>query len=157
MIKIDLMSLVLMFCVYLIFIDKIPLQPKNAIVNSRPYRLSFSQKDNMESLIMQLLNNKVIKPSVSLYSSSTILVKKTEGSWRLCIDYMKLNNLTVKNLLDEMHGAKIFSKIVLRSGYHQIRMHPKDIPKTAFNTHQGHFEYLVMRLGLLMAQPHFKQ
>jgi hypothetical protein len=136
---------------------QIPLQPHDAIVNSRPYRLSFNQNDTMGSLILQLFKNKVIRPSVSPYSSPAILVKKKDDSWRLCIDYRKLNKLTVKNkypipiiedLLDELHGAQIFSKIDLRSGYHQIRMHPRDIPKTAFSTHQGHFEYVVMPFGL---------
>jgi hypothetical protein len=144
---------------------QIPLQLDAAIVNSRPYRMSFSQKDTMESLILQLLHNKVIRPSVSPYSSPAILVKKKDGSWRLCIDYRKLNKLTVKNkylipiiedLLDELYGAKIFSKIDLRSGYHQIRTHPKDIPKTTFSTHQGHFEYMVMPFGLTNAPAIFQ-
>jgi hypothetical protein len=144
---------------------QIPLQPHDAIVNSRPYRLSFNQNDTMGSLILQLFKNKVIRPSVSPYSSPAILVKKKDDSWRLCIDYRKLNKLTVKNkypipiiedLLDELHGAQIFSKIDLRSGYHQIRMHPRDIPKTAFSTHQGHFEYVVMSFGLTNAPATFQ-
>jgi hypothetical protein len=144
---------------------QIPLQPHDAIVNSRPYRLSFNQNDTMGSLILQLFKNKVIRPSVSPYSSPAILVKKKDDSWRLCIDYRKLNKLTVKNkypipiiedLLDELHGAQIFSKIDLRLGYHQIRMHPRDIPKTAFSTHQGHFEYVVMPFGLTNAPATFQ-
>jgi hypothetical protein len=144
---------------------QIPLQPHDAIVNSRPYRLSFNQNDTMGSLILQLFKNKVIRPSVSPYSSPAILVKKKDDSWRLCIDYRKLNKLTVKNkypipiiedLLDELHGAQIFSKIDLRSGYHQIRMQPRDIPKTAFSTHQGHFEYVVMPFGLTNAPATFQ-
>jgi hypothetical protein len=135
----------------------IPLQPGAEIMNTRPYKLSHSQKDTMEALILQLLKNQVIRPSVSPYSSPAILVKKKDGTWMLCIDYRKLNQLTVKNkfpipiiedLLDELQGARVFSKIDLRSGYHQIRMDPNDIPKTAFSTHQGHFEYAVIPFGL---------
>jgi hypothetical protein len=89
----------------------------------------------MEALILQLLQSNVIRPSVSPYSSSAILVKKKDGTWRLCIDYRKLNKMTIKNkypipliedFLDELHGAKFFNKVDLRSGYHQIRMHPED-------------------------------
>jgi hypothetical protein len=134
-------------------------------VNTRSYRLSHSKKDTMEALILQLLKNQVIKPSMSPYSSPAILVKKNDGTWRLCIYYRKLNKLTVKNkfpipiiedLLDELQGARIFSKIDLRSGYHQITMDPNDIPKTAFSTHQGHFEYVVMPFGLTNAPTTFQ-
>jgi hypothetical protein len=143
----------------------IPLQPGAPIVNSRPYRLSHSQKNTMEELILQLLRNQVIRPSVSPYSSPAILVKKKDGTCRLCINYRKLNQLTVKNkfpipviedLLDELQGATMFSKIHLRSGYHRIRMNVKDIPKTTFTTHQGHFEYVVMPFGLTNAPATFR-
>jgi hypothetical protein len=144
---------------------KIPLQLGAPIVNTRPYRLSHKQKNTMEELVLNLLKNNIIRPSVSPNSSPAILVKKKDGTWGLCIDYRKLNSLTVKNkfsipviedLLDELNGATIFSKIDLRSGYHQIRMQMDDIPKSTFSTHQGHFKYVVMPFGLTNAPAMFQ-
>jgi len=121
--------------------------------------------DTMREELNKLLKNGSIEPSRSPYGAPVIFVKKKDGKLRMCIDYRALNKLTIKNrfpipliddLIDQLHGAKVFTKIDLRSGYNQVRIHEDDIEKTAFRTRYGHFQYKVMPFGLTNAPATFQ-
>ena len=123
----------------------------------RPYRYNPAQKDEIEKQVNELLQNGMIQASVSPFASPVLLVKKKTGDWRLCVDYRRLNALTVKDkfplpvideFMDELAGSKWFISLDMRSGFHQIRMKEANQYKTAFQTHHGHFEYKVMPYGV---------
>ncbi|XP_019251201.1 PREDICTED: uncharacterized protein LOC109230128 [Nicotiana attenuata] len=131
--------------------------PDTQPISIPPYRMAPVELRELKEQLKDLLDKGFIRPSVSLWGAPVLFVKKKDGSLRICIDYRQLNKVTIKNryplpriddLFDELQGAKFFSKIDLRSGYHQLKIREKDIPKTAFRTGYGHYEFLVMSFGL---------
>ncbi|GJU82423.1 putative reverse transcriptase domain-containing protein, partial [Tanacetum coccineum] len=139
---------------------QIDLIPGAAPVARAPYRLAPSEMKELSEQLQELSDKGFIRPSSSPWGAPVLFVKKKDGSFRMCIDYRELNKLTVKNryplpriddLFDQLQGSSIYSKIDLRSGYHQLRVREQDIPKTAFQTRYGHYEFQVMPFGLTNA------
>nr|GEV63863.1 retrotransposon protein [Tanacetum cinerariifolium] len=138
----------------------IELVPGTQPIFKAPYRMAPIELKELKEQLKELLDLGFIRPSVSLWGDLVLFVKKKDGSMRLCIDYRKHNRVTIRNgyplpriddLFDQLQGAKFFSKIDLRSGYHQLRVKDQDIPKIAFLTRYGHYEFLVMSFGLTNA------
>ena len=132
---------------------------------SRPvHRMSPTELDELKRQLDELTQSGFIRPSKSPFGAPVLFVKKKDGTMRMCVDYRALNTITVKNsyalprideLFDRLQGARYFSKVDLRSGYHQIRIHADDVPKTAFRTRYGHYEFLVLPFGLTNAPATF--
>ncbi|GJT14962.1 putative reverse transcriptase domain-containing protein [Tanacetum coccineum] len=139
---------------------RIDLIPRAAPIACAPYRLATSEMRELSVQLQELLKKGFILPSSSPWGAPELFVKKKYGSFRMCIDYRELNKLTVKNcyplpriddLFDQLQGSSVYSKIDLRSGYHQLGIKEEDIPITAFRTRYGHFEFQVMPFGLTNA------
>nr|GFA35294.1 putative reverse transcriptase domain-containing protein [Tanacetum cinerariifolium] len=134
--------------------------PGAALVARAPYRLAPTGMKDLSEQLKELSDKGFIRPSSSSWGAPVLLVKKKDGSFRMCIDYQELNKLTVKNryplpriddLFDQLQGSSVYSKIDLRSRYHQLRVQGEDIPKTAFRTRYDHYEFQVMPFGLTNA------
>jgi hypothetical protein len=142
----------------------IELVPGTAPIFKRPYRMATNQLAELKEQFQELLDKGYIRPSASPWGAPVIFVPMKDGMQRMCMDYRSLNEVTIKNkypspriddLFDQLKGASIFSKIDLRSGYHQLKFRASDIPKTAFITRYGLYEYTIMSFGLTNAHAYF--
>ena len=140
------------FTIYLI--------PRTEPISIPSYRMAPAELKDLKAQLEEFLSKGFIRPSISPWGAPVLFVKKKDGSLRLCIDYRQLNRVTIRNqyplsrideLFDQLQGSLVYSKIDLRSGYHQLRVKESDIPKTAFRTCYGHYEFLVMPFGLTNA------
>ncbi|GKC88543.1 putative reverse transcriptase domain-containing protein, partial [Tanacetum coccineum] len=136
---------------------QIDLIPGATPVAQVPYRLAPSEMKELSDQLQELFDKGFIRPNSSPWGAPVLFVKKKDGSFWMCINYRELNKLTVKNryplprindLFDQLHGSSVYSKIDLRSGYHQLRVREEYIPKTAFRTRYGHYEFQVIPFGL---------
>nr|CAH66687.1 OSIGBa0097A15.2 [Oryza sativa] len=142
----------------------IDLVPGTTPIHKRPYRMAANELAEVKRQVDDLLQKGYIRPSSSPWGAPVIFVEKKDHTQRMCVDYRALNDVTIKNkyplpriddLFDQLKGATVFSKIDLRSGYHQLRIKEEDIPKTAFTTRYGLFECTVMSFGLTNAPAFF--
>jgi hypothetical protein len=142
----------------------IELQPGMTPISRRPYNMTPKELAELKVQLNELLVKGYICPCFSPWGCPALFVKKKDQSLRLCVDYWPLNAITVKNkyplpcidiLFDQLVGARVFSKVDLCSGYHQIKIHSEDVPKTVFSTRYGLYKYLIMSFGLTNAPTHF--
>jgi hypothetical protein len=142
----------------------IDLLPGTPPISKRPYRMPINELAELKKQIVELQSKGFIHPSSFPWGAPVLFVEKKYGTQRMCMDYRSLNEVTIKNkyplpriedLFDQMKGASVFSKIDLRSGYHQLKIRESDIPKTAFHTRYGLYEYTVMSFGLTNAPAYF--
>ena len=159
------------FCEYVdVFPDELPglppqrvvdfgikLHPGTSPISMTPHRMAPVELQELRVQLQELLDKGFIRPSTSPWGAPVLFAKKKDKTLRLCIDYRQLNQVTIKNryplpriddLFDQLRGARVYSKIDLRTGYHQLRVRDTDIPKTMFRTRYGHFEFTVMPFGL---------
>ena len=142
----------------------IDLFPGTAPISLPPYRMAPAELKELKTQIQELVDRGFIRLGISPWGAPVLFVKKKDDTWRLCINYMQLNKVTIRNkyplpriddLFDQLQGARVFSKIDLRPGYHQLRIRESDIPKTEFRMRYGHYEFLVMSFGLTNAPTAF--
>ena len=142
----------------------IDLIPGTEPISIPPYRRAPVELRELKAQLEELLSKGFIRPSISPWGAPVLFVKKKDGSLRLCIDYRQLNKVTIRNqyplprideLFDQLQGSRVYSKIDLRSGYHQMRMQKSIVPKTAFRTRYGHYKFLVMPFVLTNAPTAF--
>jgi hypothetical protein len=142
----------------------IDLSPGTPPISKRPYRMSVQELKELKKQLTELHVAGYIHPSSSHWGAQVLFVQKKDGSQRMCVDYRSLKGVTIKNkyplprieyLFDQMRGARVFSKIDLRLGYHQMKIRPSDIPKTAFSNRYGLYEFTVMSFGLTNAPTYF--
>ena len=129
-------------------------------ISRAPYLMAPTELKELKTQLHELLDKGFIRPSVSPWGAPVLFVKKKDGTLWMCIDYRQISKVTIKNkylmpriedLFDQLRGASVFSKIDLRSGYYQLRVKEVDVPKTAFRTHYGHYEFIVMPFRLTNA------
>ena len=139
---------------------QIELAPGTEPISKAPYRMAPLELKELKVQMEELVSKGFVRPNTSPWGAPVLFVKKKDGSLRLCIDYRELNKVTIRNqyplpriddLFDQLQGARVFSKIDLRSGYHQLNIRSEDVPKTSFRTRYGHYEFLVMPFGLTNA------
>jgi hypothetical protein len=142
----------------------IELQPSTSPISRRPYKMTPKELAELKVQLNELMDKGFIRPSSSPWGCPALFVKKKDQSLRICVHYRPLNAVMIKNkyllpriniLFDQLIGVKVFSKVDLCSGYHQIKIRPEDVPKTAFSTRYELYEYLVMSFGLTNAPAHF--